>query len=158
MCFISEAMSSEISNSITFHGNPIGCAIGAKQVSITNHNNGTTGVQQPTVQSNRVGNALETGDGSQAVDDGRRRGGNDGNGSNIPTESGEDGSGLLSPHDAGEREEDRMFVDQENRNSYNGQTSQAAHILDHASNVHISGSKLNSIAGSSSKTTSKLVY
>ncbi len=145
-CLIPEAMPSEISNNFTFNGSSaaIGCAIGTKQVTITNCNNTTNGVQQSTGESNGVG----TSDGSQP-------GSNDGNGSGVATGSDRDGPGNISPHEGNEGEDDRMFVDQ---GAHSGQTNQAAHILGNASNVHISGSKIKSIAGSSLKTTSKLVY
>lgn len=146
---ISETVAGEISNNSTFNGNSaaIGCTIGSTQVTITNYNNTTASVQHSAGQSNRVGNAPGTSDRSQAVDDR--------SGSNVATETDEGGSGNLSPHDGNDREDDRMLVDQD---AYSGQTNQAAHILGNASNVHILGSKIQSIAGNSLKTTSKLVY
>ncbi|KAF8346147.1 hypothetical protein F5887DRAFT_1073801 [Amanita rubescens] len=147
-------MPSEINNTFTFNGDSaaIGCAIGSTQTTITNSND-TTGVQKPTGwQSDGVRNALETNDGPQVVNDGRRLGYNDENGSAIVTESGRDGPGD-APDDGG-NEDDEMSVDQDHsRNTYTGKTDRGAHILSDASHVNISRAEFNSIAGNSSKTT-----
>jgi len=146
-------MPSEINNTFTFNGNSaaIGCAMGSTQTTITSSNNTTTGWQ-----SNGVRNALGTNDGPQVVNDGRRLGDNDENGSAVVTESGRDGPGGAS--DDGGNEDDEMSVDQDhNRNSYTGRADRGAHILSDASHVNISRAEFNSIAGNSSKTTSKFM-
>jgi hypothetical protein len=149
-------MPSEIHNTFTFHGNSaaIGCAIGSTQTTITNSND-TVGVQNPTgCQSNGVRNALETNDGPQVVNDGMRLGYNDENGPAVITESGRDGPSHAS--DDGGNEDDEMSVDQDHsRNTYTGKADRGAHILSDASHVNISRAEFNSIAGNSSKTTSK---
>lgn len=151
----SAPMSSEINNTFTFNGNSaaIGCAIGSTQATITSSNNTTTDVQKSTGWQSK--SALGTNDGFQVVSDDRRVGDND---ENVVTESRRDKPSGASDDDG--NEDDEMSVDQDHsRNTYTGtgRTDRGAHILSDASRVNISRAEFNSIAGNSSKTTSKFM-